>query len=92
MGPRVRTVLVWVTCVLLVAGLLFAGPAHFGLHKDGDGPTCDACAIAGTTPVLAITITGPPQTLRFTPVCEPERVLESPPHLLPPPRGPPASC
>lgn len=90
MRPRLRAVLLSAICVLLVAGLVLSGPAHFGLHQQGDGPSCEACAISGTIPGPVITIFGPPREASFEIALAPEAALPSFQRLLPPSRGPPS--
>lgn len=89
MRPRLRAVLLAAICVLLIAGLLLSGPAHFGVHKAGDGPSCDACAISGTTPEPVFTIFGPPCEARVEIPLAPSAPPQASQRLLPPPRGPP---
>jgi hypothetical protein len=89
MRPRLRAVLLSAICVLLIAGLLLSGPAHFGVHKAGDGPSCDACAISGTTPDPVFEIFGPPREARVAIVLAPSAPPQSFQRLLPPSRGPP---
>lgn len=90
MRPRIRAVLLSAICVLLVAGLILSGPAHFGVHKPGDGPSCDACAISGTTPGPVLEIFGPPREARFALALAPSTPQQSFQRLLPPSRGPPS--
>lgn len=90
MSPRLRAVLLSAICVLLVAGLILSGPAHFGVHKPGDGPSCDACAISGTAPGPVLEIFGPPLEVRFALALAPSVPKQSFQRLLPPSRGPPS--
>jgi hypothetical protein len=90
MQSRSRAVLLSAICVLLFAGLILSGPAHFGVHKPGDGPACDACAISGTTPGPVLELFGPPREARFAFALAPAAALQSFQRLLPPSRGPPS--
>lgn len=52
-------------CVLLIGGLLLAGPGHALLHADDHGAPCDACQLVQDEAPLAFGVTGPGELLEL---------------------------
>lgn len=89
MRPHLRAVVLVAAVVLVVSGLLVAGPAHLGLHGAADGHGCEACAIQGAAPDAASPGLGPPRIARLEPEVAPAERPTPQPRSLPPARGPP---
>jgi hypothetical protein len=91
MDRRLRR-LAWVLLgVLLVGGLLLAGPGHALLHHDHAEAPCDACALTGTEGPEELEFPGPAHELVLRVVPLVERIVEQTPTLVGRPRGPPAA-
>jgi len=90
MRPRVRAVVVLAILGLVFAGLLLAGPAHLALHKPGDAHPCEACLLHAAAPAIVVLLPQPLTGAVLTPRPARLRLPDSPVHLLPPSRGPPA--
>jgi len=80
------------TFVLVVTGLLVAGPAHSGLHGASDGHGCEACAIQGASPDASPPVLGPPRLAGIAIDLRPAALSPARPPSLPPARGPPRSA
>jgi hypothetical protein len=55
---RSRRIALALLCVLLIGGLLLAGPGHALAHADDHGGPCDACKLAPTQAPLAFHVHG----------------------------------
>jgi hypothetical protein len=91
MDRRLRRLALALLCVLLVGGLLLAGPGHALLHADHAEAPCDACALAGTEGPEELAFPGPMHALVLRVVPHVERIADEAPASVGRPRGPPAA-
>ena len=97
MNPRVRRIVLFGLCLLLIGGLVLCGPAHHALHglSTGDahasdgGIYCDGCSLTGLVAPEPLFLCGPSQ--RWVEIRElpPIVIPTSTPPVLHSPRGPP---
>lgn len=66
MSRTLRRLSLALVCVLLIGGLLFAGPGHALLHADDHGAPCDACQLVQLEAPLAFDVVGPVELIELS--------------------------
>ena len=92
MSRQARRLVILAIGILLIAGLLVAGPAHHGLHKASDGVYCDGCALSVAVPPSVPALLGPMQIARPSVVERHVEVQAAAPLVIHSPRGPPTAA